>query len=1141
MSSLNEYRREINIHRKISIKILKFKKTGIISIIISMMLISTVHGTEQTDTLRLAPGDTLIHLSKSLVFPETLKLMIDDTVGISPEGLWVDALNGIVYGKFTNADTLDIIVHYEYINYRLPRQQILNPPPRVYVPTSEIGMGQSIPVKGTDASRKEDYDFLKSGTIYRGVTLQSNSGMSLQSGLNLELEGDISDDISIVGSLSDQNIPIQPEGNTQTIDEIDNVFIRVRMPHESLTFGDYEFYDRSGVLSNYQRKLQGVLLESVRGSSQTRLSGAVTKGQYTSNYFNGEEANQGPYQLVGKEGETAIIVLAGTEKVWINSEPMKRGENNDYVIDYSTGEISFTPHRLITSESRISVDFQYSNLIYQKNIWVARNVTTLGHGKLKLGAGVISEIDDKDNPIELTLSDGDVDYLKSIGDRTDSAFQSTIREDSAGVYQYDTMDSILIFVGDGGTHKASFYNVGEKGAYRKIYTADSYYFEHVDKSDPAISESEKEEAVYLPVKPLKLPVAQQLYHFSGEWQAAENISISSELAGSDIDCNTFSTFDDGDNRDLAFNVNTKIGIPIARKSKLSANLNYRRIGDHFEPIDRLQEVEYRRKWDLPSDSTQGEKVMEADLNIGLSDFANLTLDFGSYNRNLIDANRYKIGGSFHFKWIDRIAVSQEQINRSAASVSSDWLRQRLMMQIRVKNVKPFAELYRETRNDDASDISSFRFIEQRYGIEFDGSKTLSGRIETYFRDDDKIENSHWFQSSSSRNFAVSGQMNNWKSFSSRFSYTYRIKEYYDSNTSPNQEVQLMDIMLKQQPRKLPYSWESSMKIEEERTVKKEYQYYYVGEGEGDYIYDSTYADYVVHADGDYILRVISSEITEPVTSVRNGLRFQMNGRRLRGKIPWKFPTRLTMLTDIRLRQQIRSDDNPLGILTIDESNIDGRWAYFNRIFQQDVLYSFANHSSNLRFRYLNNYVVSQLDVRGAENSIKRVMSLRYRGKLLDILRLESEFASQYTFRESEFNSLRDRNIQTYRLDNTFSRTWNMVNLLECELKGSYDRDKSDDAIEAALLGVRNSYERKIQSRGRWKTFFEIDRVKVTPEGSPIPWEMSGGKKEGNTYGWGVSAEYRIGKNLSLRLNYEGWNEPDRDVYHLGGGEIRALF
>ncbi|MBU1635657.1 hypothetical protein KJ762_14275, partial [bacterium] len=123
----------------------------------------------------------------------------------------------------------------------------------------------------------------------------------------------------------------------------------------------------------------------------------------------------------------------------------------------------------------------------------------------------------------------------------------------------------------------------------------------------------------------------------------------------------------------------------------------------------------------------------------------------------------------------------------------------------------------------------------------------------------------------------------------------------------------------------------------------------------------------------------------------------------------------------------------------------------------------------------------------------------------------------------------------------FSYLWNIVHLFECEIKSSYDLDQSEDAIEALLLGIRNSYERKVQNKGCWKAFLEIDRVAITPEGSPIPWEMSGGRKEGNTYGWGVSAEYRIGRNLSLRLNYEGWNEPDRDVYHLGGGEIRALF
>ncbi|MCK4716916.1 MAG: hypothetical protein KAT54_08920, partial [Candidatus Marinimicrobia bacterium] len=324
-------------------------------------------------------------------------------------------------------------------------------------------------------------------------------------------------------------------------------------------------------------------------------------------------------------------------------------------------------------------------------------------------------------------------------------------------------------------------------------------------------------------------------------------------------------------------------------------------------------------------------------------------------------------------------------------------------------------------------------------------------------------------------------------------------------------------------------------------VKKEYRYFYVGEGEGQYTYDSTFADYVPHPQGDYILRIILSQIKEPVTSIQNGLRFQLNGRRLKGKIPWKLPTRLTTLTDIRLQQQIREGDNPFGILAFSGDKIDDRWAYFNRIFRQDVIYRPDHRRSDLRLRYMETSKISQLDVRGHEKSSCQETSIRYKGYFSWNIRLVSNIAHKHLLRQSEFNSLRDRDIQSLRLKNTFSYLLNTIHLFQCELTGSYDIEQTGDKLEAFLIGIRNSYERKLKAKGRWKTFLEIGRVAVTPEGSPIPWEMSNGKKEGNTYGWGISAEYRLGKNLSLRLNYEGWDEPNREIYHLGSGEIRALF
>lgn len=1115
---------------------------GAVSILLLIVISRSLSAADwQTDTLTVFPKDSVLVLSRPYVIPSTLSLRdLDNNLITIPE-MKIDAINSRITAAFSTSDTLNIVARYQFLNINLPRQQILNLPPRIYFP--EIKDREETPAKKSrqKTSSPSDYDFLKSGTIYRGVSLSTNSGLSLQSGLNIELQGQLSDDISIVGSLTDQNIPIQPEGNTQTIDEIDKVFIQVRMPKENITFGDYEFLNRTGNLSGYQRKLQGVLIESNRNGNHVQLSGAITKGQYTSNYFMGEEANQGPYQLMGKEGETAIIVLAGTEKVWLNSEPMKRGENNDYVIDYSTGEITFTPYRLITSDSRITVDFQYSNLIYQKNIWIARNTTALADGKLKLSAGLISESDDKDNPIELVLTDTDRDRLKQIGDNNQEAFQSTIREDSIGVYKFDE-DSNLVFVGSGGTHSASFYNVGVKGKYKKVYGANIIYFEYVDTSNPLTPASDIEQAVYLPVKPLKLPTSHRLYHFSGQWKPSEYVSLSSELAGSDLDGNTFSSIDDQNNRDLAFDIKSDIRIPITQRSNIGVRLNFRQVGERFEPIDRLQEVEYRRKWDLPSDSTQGERVMEGGINVNLNEAVKWAIDVGSYNRGSIDANRYKVSGTVHYKWIDRLELYQERIKRSISLIgSSNWLRQKLLLRFKIKNIKPFTEFYSEERTGAADDLSNFQFLEQRYGIDLNGSHKFTGRIETYFRNDNDLIENKWTQASSSQNVVISGQINNWKSFYSRFSYTYRKKKYFGESASPDQQVQLMDVMLKQHPKRLPFSWETTMKIEEERTVKKEYRYFYVGEGEGQYTYDSTFADYVPHPQGDFILRIIPSQIKEPVTSVQNGLRFQLNGRRLKGKIPWKLPTRLTTLTDIRLQQQIRDGDNPFSLLAFSGNKIDDRWAYFNRIFRQDVIYRPDHRRSDLRLRYMETSKISQLDVRGREKSSGQETSIRYKGYFFWNIRLVSNIAHKHLLRQSDFNSLRDRDIQSLRLKNKFSYLLNIIHLFECELTGSYDIEQTGDELEAFLIGIRNSYERKLRNKGRWKTFLEIDRVAVTPEGAPIPWEMSAGKKEGNTYGWGISAEYRLGKNLSLRLNYEGWDEPNREIYHLGSGEIRALF
>ena len=51
----------------------------------------------------------------------------------------------------------------------------------------------------------------RSGSIVRGVNVGSNKDMTLNSGLNLQLSGKLTDDLEIVAALTDASTPIQPE------------------------------------------------------------------------------------------------------------------------------------------------------------------------------------------------------------------------------------------------------------------------------------------------------------------------------------------------------------------------------------------------------------------------------------------------------------------------------------------------------------------------------------------------------------------------------------------------------------------------------------------------------------------------------------------------------------------------------------------------------------------------------------------------------------------------------------------------------------------------------------------------------------------------------------------------------------------
>ena len=70
-----------------------------------------------------------------------------------------------------------------------------------------------------------------------------------------------------------------------------------------------------------------------------------------------QEGVQGPYRLQGQNGEAYITVIANSERVYFDGRLLTRGFDYDYVIDYNSAEITFTPYLLVTRYNRMRVDF----------------------------------------------------------------------------------------------------------------------------------------------------------------------------------------------------------------------------------------------------------------------------------------------------------------------------------------------------------------------------------------------------------------------------------------------------------------------------------------------------------------------------------------------------------------------------------------------------------------------------------------------------------------------------------------------------------------------------------------------------------------------------------------------------------------
>ncbi len=1010
----------------------------------------------------------------------------------------------------------------------------------------------------------------KSGSISRSIGFGNNQDLSVNSDLSLQLAGKLSNDIEISAAISDDNIPIQPDGTTQQINDFDKVFIQFKRKNTSLIAGDYELRRPDSYFMNFFKRTQGgsfstSFTNAKEWNYKSNISAAVAKGRSARNLFNGIEANQGPYRLTGNNGELYVIILSGTERVYLDGQMLQRGQDNDYVIDYNTAEITFTPRRIITQNSRISAEFEYSDKNYARTLTYFNQ--EISNKKIAFKLNFYNEQDNRNQPFLQNLNDTQKQFLKGIGNDISLAFYPNVEavafSNNEILYkQIDTLGNVGVYVYSTNPNLAryrlGFSFVGQgSGNYKLNNTsaANGRVFEFIAPSNGI------KQGNYEPITLLVTPKKQQLITLGVDYRLSKKTLISNEIGFSNNDVNLFSDIGNPDNKGLAYKLKASNEYHLSHKDtiglKLVTSLNYEFAGEHFKAVERYRSVEFQRDFNLFG-QTQRSNEHLGGLSIGLiRDALNqVTYHFNTFIRQG-NYNGFQQAVTGNYQWKNnQISYSGNYLTADASLNKSSFLRQNAGISRKfwklISGIALEKELNRTIdKQNNQLNLASFAFTQLKFYVNSDVSKDNRFKAE-YSKRYDKLPFGNELKSSSVADMVMLG-LDFTKNPNSvlNISSTYRQVDYSQHIAKQNENTLLGRIEHNLNLWKGFINANTYYELGTGQEPKREFTYLEVQAGQGAYAWNDYNGNGIKELnefelsrfqDQATFIRIFrpgNEFIQTNYTAINQTLRFSPASV-LKNKSNWlsKFSGQSSFKIERKILDQTGlSGFNPFDV-RIDAANL----VSLNSFFRNTLFFNRNNPIYSIDLNYQNTggkiLLSNGFDTRKREES-----GVRLRWNILQkttigleskqgIKRFDSELFTRRNYRIKFLEFLPESN---YQFSTNFRLTFS----------GGYITQQNEKSLGGEkTANTRFTTEASYAILKKGLITSRVNFIKNDFSGqsnSPIAYELLDGLQPGNNITWSIGLQRSVANGIQLNVNYEGRKSPGVRSIHTGGVQVRAFF